>query len=153
LASTLFALAAPRADAGSASGPYLIWINLADDASADEAIHLYTHAELSLDSCWDSSGLLVYKEFPTEITPELVRKAFVAHDAAARQRLLTILHRRDKSIESYDGIVVVPKSARPTLMSLAASGRVKSRVVGEKDGKLDWADAFCGVLPPISRKP
>jgi hypothetical protein len=153
LASVLLALAAPRAHAGMVDGPYLIWVNLADDASADQAIHDYTHAEPSLESCWDPNGLLVYKELPREITPELVRQAIVRKDPAARKRLLAVLHRRHGDIESWDGIVVVPKSAKPMLMSLAASGRLKSRVAADKDGKPDWADAFCGVLPPISRKP
>lgn len=151
--SVLLALAATRADAGMAAGPYLIWVNLAEDATADQAIHDYTHAELSLDSCWDSNGLLVYKALPKEITPELVRLAVVRKDAAARRRLLAVLHRRHGDIESWDGIVVVPKTGKPTLMSLSASGRFKTKAAAEKAGQPDWADAFCAVLPPISRKP
>ena len=151
--SVLLALAAPRADAGMAVGPYLIWVNLAEDATADQAIHDYTHAELSLDSCWDSNGLLVYKALPKEITPELVRQAVVRKDAAARKRLLAVLHRRHGDIESWDGIVVVPKTGKPTLMSLSASGRFKTKAAAEKNGQPDWSDAFCAVLPPISRKP
>ena len=141
------------AHAGMALGPYLIWMNLAADASANDAIHEYTHAEPDVDSCWNGQALLMVRDFPKEITPALVRRAVVLHDASARKRLLAVLHRRDDDIESYDGIVVVPPSAKPTLMSLAASGRIRSKVVDTKDGKLDWAAAFCDVLPPISRKP
>ncbi len=152
-AGAILALAAPSADAGMTDGPYLIWFNLAEDPAADQAIHDYTHAELSLDSCWNSNGLLIYKELPTDITPALVQQAVVRKDPAARKRLLAVLHRRHGAIDSWDGIVVVPKSDKPTLISLAASGRIKTRMAAEKDGTPDWADAFCSVLPPISRQP
>ena len=152
-AAAILALAAPYANAGMVDGPYLIWFNLAEDPAADQAIHDYTHAELSLDSCWNSNGLLIYKELPQDVTPELVRQAVVRKDPAARKRLLAVLHRRHGAIDSWDGIVVVPKSDKPTLMSLSASGRLKTRVAAEKNGAPDWADAFCGVLPPIGRKP
>ena len=68
----LLALAAAPARAGMVFGPYLIWMNLAGDASADQALHDYTHAQPSVDPCWDSEALLLVGNYPAAITPELV---------------------------------------------------------------------------------
>ena len=150
--AALIALALP-ARAGWVFGPYLIWMNLAADSSADDAIHLYTHAEASADSCWNDDALLQYRELPAGITPDLVRKAVVERDPISLKRLLDLLKRGEEGIEGFDGVVVVPIAKKPTLMSLAASGRIVSKVVKQTHGNPDWPTAFCAVLPPISRKP
>jgi hypothetical protein len=150
---TLLAVWAAPAGAGTVFGPYLIWMNFAEDASADAAIHDYTHAEPDPDSCWNSQALLLYQGFAKEITPELVRRAVVLHEPAQRKRLLALLRLGGDDIKAFDGVVVIPKSGSPTVMSLSASGKIKSRSAIDKAGHAIWADAFCEVLPPISRKP
>ena len=149
----VLAMSTAPALAGMVYGPYLIWVNLAGDASADAALHDYTNAVPANDMCWNSHALLIAGNLPDGLTPELVRKAVVAREPAARKHLLAILKRGDGDIESFDGIVVVAKGGPPRLMSLAASGRVRSKAVVEMSGQPDWPEAFCDVLPPISRKP
>ena len=139
--------------AGSVSGPFLIWMNLANDTAADEALHEFTHAEITADSCWNSSALLVYRDFPSAITPALVQRAVLKREPAAQARLRALMHKGDADLERYDGIVVIPQTGKPTIVSFAASGKIKSRPAIDKAGNAHWADAFCDVLPPISRKP
>ena len=147
------ALASAPARAGMVFGPYLVWVNLAGDASADAALHDYTHAVPTTDMCWNSHALLIAGDLPDGLTPALVRKAVVAREPAARKRLLAILKRGDGDIESFDGVVVVVKGRTPTLASLSASGRIRTKVAVDKSGQATWTDAFCDVQPPISRKP
>ena len=147
------ALASAPASAGMVYGPFLIWINLAGDSSAEAAIHDYTHLVPTADMCWNSHSLLIAGNLPDGLTPALVKKAVIQRDAAARRRLLAILKRGDGDLEAFDGVVVVAKGSTPTLVSLAASGRIHSRSAVDASGKLDWPGAFCAVMPPISRKP
>lgn len=147
------ACASAPASAGMVYGPFLIWMNLAGDPSAEAAIHDYTHLLPTADMCWNSHSLLIAGNLPDGLTPALVQKAVIARDAAARRRLLAILKRGDGDIESFDGVMVVAKGRTPTLVSLAASGRIRSKAAIDKSGQADWAGAFCEVMPPISRKP
>lgn len=146
-------MAGAGAQAGSVSGPYVIWMNFAEDASADDALHAYTHKEIDADSCWSAGALLLVRDFPPAITPELVRRAVLQREPAAQSRLRALLRKGDADLDRYDGVVVVPKGRTPTLASFSASGKVMSRMAVDKAGQPIWADAFCGVLPPISRKP
>ena len=152
LIATLALPGAP-ARAGMVYGPYLVWMNLAGDPAVDAALHDYTHAVPTGDRCWNSHALLIAGNLPDGLVPELVRKAVVAREPAARKHLLAILKRGDGDIESFDGIVVVIESGQARLASLAASGRIRSRTVADNSGRPDWPGAFCDVLPPISRKP
>ncbi|MEP6503699.1 MAG: hypothetical protein ABJD97_10230 [Betaproteobacteria bacterium] len=138
---------------GSVSGPYVLWMNFADNVSADEALHAYTHAEASADSCWNDSGLLLYREFAPAITPRLVQRAVLLREPAAQARLRALLRKGDPGLGGYDGVIVIPKSPKPTIVSFSAAGKIKSRPAIDRSGQAIWADAFCEVLPPISRKP
>ncbi len=153
-ALTLSAITASPACAGMVFGPYLIWFNLAGDASADQALHDYTHAELDADTCWNSEALLLIGDYPKAITPDLVRRAVVQRQPAAQWRLRTLLRKGDDELrDGFDGVIVVPRSTTPMLMSFGADGKVRSRKAVDKTGAPAWADAFCDVQPPVLRKP
>ena len=148
------ALLAAPAHAGMVFGPYLIWFNLAGDAAADRALHDYTHAQPDVDSCWNSEALLLIGNYPKAITAELVRRAVVARDPAAQSRLKRPLRKGDDELrDGFDGVIVVPKGAKPMLMSFGADGKLRSHKAVDKAGAPAWADAFCAVQPPILRKP
>ena len=147
------ALLPPSAWAGKVFGPYLIWMNFAGDASADQALHDYTHARLDADMCWTSEALLLVGDYPPAITPELVRRAVLEREPAARSRLKSLLRKGDADLDGYDGVIVVPRSAKPMLMSFGADGKVRSHAAVDKAGRLAWAEAFCDVQPPVLRKP
>lgn len=149
----VLALAAVPARAGMVFGPYLIWMNFAGDAAADQALHDYTHAEPNADMCWNAQSLLLIGDYPPAITPELVRRAVLKREPAAQSRLRTLLRKGDANRDAYDGVVVVPRSAKPMLMSFGADGKVRSHKAVNKAGEPAWADAFCEVQPPILRKP
>jgi len=149
----LLALAAVPARSGSVSGPYLIWFNLADNPAADQALHDYTHAALDVDMCWSSGALLLISDYPPAITSDLVRRAVIRREPAAQSRLKALLRKGDADLDGYDGVIVVPRSAKPMLMSFGADGKVRSRVAVNKAAEPAWADAFCDVQPPILRKP
>jgi hypothetical protein len=163
IASLVLALACSAAFAGSVSGPYLIWFNLADDHDADTAIHDFTHAfdddfmghfqGTPLEGCWNPDALLLIAQYPPAITPTLVRAAVVRSDPAAGRRLRQLMLKGDDDIKGYDGVIVIVHSPKPTVMSFPARGRIKARVAVDKSGNADWPAAFCDVLPPISRKP
>jgi hypothetical protein len=152
------------AHAGSVSGPYLIWMNLADDHAADEAIHVFTHIfddgdpshfdGTDLAGCWNSQAILLARELPSGITAALVRSVVIERSPAARQRLLRLLLKGDADIQGYDGVIVIVDKPRPAVVSISAKGRIKSSpAVGKSGHQADWPTAFCAVLPPISRKP
>lgn len=147
-------LAGAPARAGMVEGPYLIWFNLAGDASADQALHDYTHAPLTVDMCWNDDALLLIGNYPPTITPELVRRAVVAREPAAQARLRTLLRTTFGDFrDGYDGVIVVPKGRKPMLTSFGSDGKLRSHTAIAKSGELDWPDAFCEVQPPIKRKP
>lgn len=156
LPALLAALALPSApaSAGMVFGPYLIWMNFAADTAADQALHDYTHAEPNADMCWTQEALLLIGDYPPAITPELVRRAVIKREPAAQSRLKALLRKGDATRrDGYDGVIVVPKSATPMLMSFGADGKVRSHKAVNKAGEPAWADAFCDVQPPILRKP
>jgi hypothetical protein len=154
LALLALVLATAPAHAGMVFGPYLIWVNLAGDASADEALHDYTHAEPTVDTCWNGDALLLIGDYPAAITPELVRRAVVTREPAAQSRLRALLRKgNDDFREGYDGVIVVPKGRKPMLLSFGADGRARSHSAVGKTGQVDWTDAFCEVQPPVLRKP
>ena len=150
----VLALVAVPAQAGKVFGPYLIWMNLAADASADHALHDYTHADTTADMCWTEEARLLTGGYPAEITPELVQRAVVRRQPAAQARLRALLRKGDDvRHDGYDGVIVVPKGARPMLMSFGADGKLRSRKIVDKAAGAGWAEAFCEVQPPILRKP
>jgi hypothetical protein len=156
LSALLAALASASAPAfaGMVFGPYLIWMNFAADPSADAAIHDYTHLEINADMCWTEEARLLVSGYPAEITPELVRRAVIKRQPAAQSRLRALLRQGDDGHpDGYDGVIVVPESAKPTLTSFGADGKVRSHKAVDKAGEPAWADAFCDVQPPILRKP
>ena len=147
------AVAAPSARAGMVFGPYLIWMNFAGDASADQALHDYTHAQPDADMCWNAEALLLVGDYPPAITPALVRRAVLQREPAARSRLRALLRKGDAEISGYDGVIVVPGGAKPRLMSFGADGKVRSHAAVDRAGQPAWAEAFCAVQPPVLRKP
>jgi hypothetical protein len=164
LLATALALALHTAAlAGQVQGPYLIWMNLAGDASADSAIHTFTHTfddddpshfmHTDLEGCWNPDAILLASKLPPGITPALVRRAIVQGQAPARAALLRLLRKGDADIKAYDGVVAVVATPRPAIVSLAASGKITSRPAVDAAGAPAWPQAFCAALPPISRLP
>jgi len=154
VAAVALAFGPALAHAGDVDGPFLIWMNFAQDESADKALHEYTHTPTNADMCWHSSGRLLVSDFPPAITPALVQRAVLKRDKAAQSRLKALLRKGDDDRrEGFDGVIVVPKSAKPMLMSFGTDGKVRSHSALDKTGKLDWDETFCDVQPPILRKP
>ena len=154
LAALTLTLAAMPARAGMVFGPYLIWMNFAGDTSADHALHDYTHTDTTADMCWTEEARLLTGGYPPEITPELVQRAVIKRQPAAQSRLKALLRKGDDARrDGYDGVIVVPKGAKPMLMSFGADGKLRSHTALSKTGEPAWADAFCEVQPPILRKP
>ncbi len=142
------------AQAGQVDGPFLIWMNFANDASADHALHDYTHAEANADMCWRDEARLFTGGYPAAITPALVERAVVRHDAAAQARLKALLRKGDDvRTDGYDGVIVVPKGDKPMLVSFGADGKLRAHSALNKVGQRDWPEAFCDVQPPVLRKP
>ena len=153
-AAAALALACAPARAGMVEGPYLIWFNLAGDASADQALHDYTHLEPSVDACWNSGALLLIGNYPPTITAALVERAVIRREPGAQKRLRTLLRTTFEDFrDGYDGVIVVPKGRKPMLMSFGSDGRLRTHTAIARSGEIDWPDAFCEVQPPIRRKP
>jgi hypothetical protein len=153
LGAVVAAMLAGHAQAGSVTGPNLIWFNFADNAEADQALHDYTHAAPNVDACWNSGALLLISDYPPAITNELVRRAVIERDRAAQARLRALLRKGDADLDGYDGVIVVPKGAKPRLMSFGADGKLRSHAAANRAGEPAWAEAFCAVQPPVLRKP
>ena len=150
----LLAVLAPScASAGHVDGPYLLWFNLANDESAERAIHAYTNATDYHDSCWNDYAILQAHGMPEGVNAELVRRAVIRRQPDAQKTLRRLLqHPKGADVmPGYDGVIVVTATPTPTLLSFSTLGKLKSSRTVDATGKPSWEASFCKVLPETSR--
>ena len=149
------ALAIPAAVAGSVDGPYLVWMNLAQQPGpVDARIRNYVNSGKS--ECWNSQALLFMRSKPKAITPALVAKALLKQDRKAIAQLNQILGTGfgDEATAGFDGIVVYTDQPSPRLISLTTGKRKVDSMLVESLTKKDELElSFCVVRPDTVRQP
>lgn len=152
--------------AGYAGGPYVVWVNLdhslkrvvVDQMIADFAVG----KSVNCDDRWKVGDSLLYmKRRPLLIDDELVMDVFLKKSKAKLRRLNAALKNyRDAEFphhEGLDGLIVYAGQPEMKLMSFTTGGRqIESISIASKvdvPSKEDVEEAFCALLPPITRAP
>ena len=150
--------------AGSVSGPNVVWVNLDQSGDAERVNNIVAsfvnNRETSCHGNWFPGVSLLYmKKRPQQISDELVWDVFLRKKSSQRKRLnLALREYKDAAAyDGFDGIIVYSRSKNSTMMRLT-TGKNKIEkfalsINGKTPEKQDVEDAFCVLLPPITRLP
>lgn len=150
--------------AGSVSGPNVVWVNLdpSDDAERVNNIiaSFVNNRKTDCHGNWFPGASLLYmKKRPRQISDELVEDVLLRKKSSQRKRMnLALREYKDAAAyDGFDGIIVYSRSVNSTMMRLT-TGKNKIEkfslsVNGSTPEKQDIEDAFCVLLPPITRLP
>ena len=168
-ATTFFALlfkSTSFAFAGYAGGPYVVWVNLdhsPDKRRIDGVIADYaTSKAVNCDGQWKMGDSLLYmKKRPPLIDNDLVEGVFLRKNSAQKKRLnFALRNYRDIDFHHHDGldgIIAYTTQGDAKMMSLTTGkNKIESVTIashGNRPAKEDIEDAFCALLPPITRAP
>jgi hypothetical protein len=152
--------------AGYAGGPYVVWVNLdrsIDGKRVDKIIaNFATRKSVNCDGQWKMGDSLLYMVArPSSISDSLIEDVFLRNDKIQMKRLsLALKNHRDADFPSHeglDGIIIYSNKRDAKIMSFTKGRRkVESLRIasqGELPPKKDIEDAFCALLPPITRAP
>ena len=151
----LTALITMTSATSAAMGPYLVWINLAQNpGTANLQIRSYISSQGT--ACWDKpTSLLFIRDKPQALSDELVVRALVNGDEAAKDKLNSILKTPfgADAIGGFDGIMLYADKPSPRLYSMGIGDRtVKAADVGQGAGKESLEARFCELIPVAKRK-
>lgn len=154
--------------AGYRDDRFVVWVNLDEGPHREivnKVIKDFVESGRVDTECgvhWREWGSTLYmKKRPPGITDELVRKAFVEKDRASLQQLnrfLKSFRDAEREIdEGLDGIMVYSKKNGPRMMNFVTNRKkiktFEMRGDGASPSARDIEDAFCVLLPPVTRAP
>ncbi|WP_418118145.1 hypothetical protein [Variovorax sp. 350MFTsu5.1] len=154
--------------AGYRDDRLVVWVNL-DESPGRELINKMVkdfvesgRVDAECGVSWHEWGSVLYmKKRPPGITDELIRKVFIEKDRKSLQylnRFLKSFRDADREIdEGLDGVIVYSKKNGPKMMNFV-TGRKKIKTFEMRPGDAspsarDIEDAFCVLLPPVTRAP
>ena len=152
--------------AGDAGGPYVVWVNL--DRSLNKSVvdqmiaDFVVRKSINCDDQWKLGDSLLYmKRRPALIDDGLVRDIFLKKSKAKLKHLNAALKNyRDDEFphhEGLDGLIVYTGQPEMKMMSFTRGRhRIESLAIaskGDVPSKEDVEEAFCALLPPITRAP
>lgn len=155
------------ASAGYAGGPYVVWVNFDHPSSKENTNKIIAEFAISksvnCDGNWKVGDSLLYmKKRPPLIDNELVESVFLKNDKPSKKRLnYALKNYKDielQHLEGLDGIIVYTSVNDTKKMMSLTTGKRKIQSVtlashGRPPAKADIEDAFCALLPPITRLP
>ncbi len=152
--------------AGYAGGPYVVWVNLdrsLNKSAVDKMIaDFVVRKSVNCGGQWRLGDSLLYmKRRPVLIDDELVRDIFLKKSKAKLNRLNAALKNyRDDEFphhEGLDGLIAYTGQPEMKMMSFTRGRhRIESLAIASKadmPSKEDMEEAFCALLPPITRAP
>lgn len=155
-----------QAFAGYAGGPYVVWVNLdhsSEGGRVDKVVSEYATAKsVNCAGRWKMGDSLLYmKKRPSSIGDDLVEDAFLRRKQESKKQLSSALRNyKDadfRQVDGLDGIIVYTTEGGARMMSLTTGKRKIESVAiashGRPPVKGDIEDAFCALLPPITRAP
>lgn len=162
----LLLLKTPLIFAGYAGGPYVLWVNL-DHSSGKEWVdgviaNFATSKPVGCAGEWKMGDSLLYmKKRPPLINNELVEDVFLRKNRDQKKQLnLALKSYRDidfRHHDGLDGVIVYTSEGGAKMMSLTTGkNKIESVAVashGNSPVKEDIENAFCALLPPITRAP
>lgn len=153
------------AQAGYIDQLNVLWVNL----DAGQAVHIDKTVSTTVrQGCegQERQVILYMRKRPSQITDDLVSKAFIEEDAGALARLKrALVDYRDEDIpgakgdeqKGLDGIIVYSSKPSPRLISLTTPRNYKKKVsyaeVASPFDAKSFSDLFCVSLPPLTRRP
>lgn len=151
----LTALIIMSSAASAAMGPYVVWINLAQNPGTAN-LKIRAHISSEDGACWDKpTSLLFIRDKPQAISDELVVRALINRDEAAKDQLNSILKTPfgADAIGGFDGIMLYTDKPSARLYSMGIDDRtVKVADIGKGAGKESLETRFCEVIPVAKRK-
>ncbi|WP_431479163.1 hypothetical protein [Massilia eburnea] len=149
LVSALATSFAAIANAGAPGGPYVIWVNLSENASIGKAIG----SRIDSKSDCDYAGLIVVP-LPDQISKDLVKSAILDKNKKSLKILKAQLKKPYSSLisEGFDGLIAYDETNVPRI---SAASLVWPNVIGENLGRnsseKDQWELFCSFIPPVGR--
>ncbi|RSZ32701.1 MULTISPECIES: hypothetical protein [unclassified Variovorax] len=150
--------------AGYAGGPYVVWVNLDRSSDGKEVdriiVDFLANKSVECDGQWKMGDSLLYmKRRPPSIDDGLVRDVFLGKKKTKMKQLDAALRSyRDAEFphhDGLDGIIVYSRQPEMKIMSFTVrTRRVESVAVASQGNipmKEDVEEAFCALLPPITR--
>jgi hypothetical protein len=154
--------------AGHRDDRHVVWVNLDEGQNGlfiNDVIREFIESGSIDKECginWSGSGSTLYmKKRPPGITNELIKKAFLEKNEKSLRDLNKFLKSfrdiKGEINEGLDGVVVYSVSGNPRMMNFV-TGRKKIKTFHLASKKSspstqDVEDAFCVLLPPVTRAP
>jgi hypothetical protein len=138
--------------AGDPGGPYVIVVNLSKNASIDAIIDKRLDNED--DSVPPNSSFLLGIR-PKGMTNDLVYKAVIKNDKAARKLIAKMISRPFAEYKKgFDGVIIYDEVNVPrfSLMMRGTHDVFKKTIPSPGDPNSVW-ETFCTMMPEVTRKP
>lgn len=155
-----------QAFAGYAGGPYVVWVNLdrsSEGERVDKIVADYATAKpVNCAGRWKMGDSLLYmKKTPGIDWRWFGEDVFLRKKQESKKQLSSALRNyKDvdfRHVDGLDGIIVYTTEGGTRMMSLTTGKRKIESVAigmhGRPPVKGDIEDAFCALLPPITRAP
>lgn len=138
--------------AGDPGGPYVVWVNLSKNSEIDKMLDKRLQDD---DDRIPSTASFLFRRRPNGMTNELVYKAVIKDDKVARKLLSKMIRQPFKEFDKgFDGIIIYDEEKVPRFsVMLRDSYDVYKEIIPspKKPGAI-W-DAFCTMMPEVTRKP
>lgn len=148
IALTVFLFIA-NAKAGSAGGPYVIWVNLSDNIKIEKVIG--SKIESRNDCDYPS---LVIVSLPNWISKDLVKSAIIEKNKKSLKMLKTQLKKPHSSLisDGFDGLIAYDETNAPKFSTTAIVWPkvISEKVAPDSSEQAQW-DLFCSMIPPVGR--
>ena len=138
-----------NAKAGSAGGPYVIWVNLSENTKIEQTIG--SKIESRSDCEYPS---LVIVPLPNWISKDLVKSAIVGKNRKSLKILKTQLKKPHSTLisDGFDGLSAYDETNAPKFSTAALVWPkvISEKVVPNSSEQAQW-DLFCSMIPPVGR--
>ncbi len=150
--------------AGSVSGPNIVWANLdltAEGQKSSQIVRDFASSRSTdCNGSWSAQSLLYMTKRPPLIDDNLIRDVFLRGDVSRKKRLHYLLRNyKDPEVyDGFDGVMVYARNGGEVKIMSLTTGRSKistyTAAVNHRPPKPESIkDAFCALLPPITRAP
>jgi hypothetical protein len=138
-----------NARAGAAGGPYVIWVNLSENAQIEQTIASRIE---SYSNC--RRPRLVITPLPDWISKNLVKDAIIKKNKNSLRSLRALLKKpySDLISDGFDGLIAYDETGAPrfSAISLVWPKIISENLPPNSSEKEQW-ELFCTFIPPVGR--
>lgn len=150
--------------AGSVSGPNVVWVNLdltIEGQRSNQIVRDFASSRSTdCNGNWSTQSLLYMVKRPPLIDDNLIRDVFLKGDISRKKRLHYLLrnYKDPEAYDGFDGVMVYARNGEEVKIMSLTTGRSKistyTAAINHRPPKPESIkDAFCALLPPITRAP